>query len=103
MELPLMVVMPMTAAAERSGIVMGSNVHEILVNEHRGRAREAHKDEGAKTGRVPLALERSQPIMAASAMLSASRRRIEPGASSALHGPRSPAIQSVFMLCYLLR
>ena len=42
-------------------------------------------------------LERSQPMMADSAMLSASRRRIDPMVRSALHAPKSDAIQSCFI------
>ena len=102
MELPLMVVMPMTAAAERSGIVMGRTSMRYWSMSIVAVPARLTRMKVRRPAECRL-LERSQPMMAARAMLMASRRKMEPSVSSALHGPRSPAIQSVFMLCYLLR
>ena len=102
MELPLMLVMPMTAAAERTGTVIGRTSMRYWSMSIVAVPARLTRMKVRRPAECRL-LERSQPMMAARTMLMASRRKMEPSVSSALHGPRSPAIQSVFMLCYLLR
>ena len=102
MELPLMVVMPMTAAAERSGIVMGRTSMRYWSMSIVAVPARLTRMKVRRPAECRL-LERSQPMMAASAILSARRSKIAPSVSSVLHVPRKPAIQSVFICSYLLR
>ena len=96
MELPLIVVMPITAAADRSGSVTPA----VCMRKRSASMMAVPARLTRMNVRRPAEwrlLERSQPMMAANAMLSASRRRIDLMVRSALHAPKSDAIQSCFI------